>query len=91
MSHEDLDVNGINPVKILTGSLTLDLKRTALFWVVMQRVAAIYRRFGTTRKMRPDRLSRNVGKKLPLLAAQQPRRAQFSSISRQKPEITHDA
>ena len=90
MSHENLDVAGINPVKILTGSLTLDLKRTALYWVVTQRVVAIYRRFGTALKMRHDGLSRNVGNKLPLLAAQQPRRAQLSSISRRKPEITHD-
>jgi len=90
MSHENLDVAGINPVKILTGSLTLDLKRTALYWVVTQRVVAIYRRFGTALKMRHDGLPRNVGNKLPLLAAQQPRRAQLSSISRRKPEITHD-
>jgi hypothetical protein len=34
------------------------------------------------------RLSRNVGNKLPLLAAQQPRRAQLSSTSRRKPDIT---
>ena len=34
------------------------------------------------------RLSRNFGKKLPSLAAQQPRRAQFSSTSQGKPEIT---
>jgi hypothetical protein len=43
--------------------------RTALFWVVMQRVLVIsYRRFGTTYGFHPqgsrstDRLSRNVGK-----------------------------
>jgi len=51
MSHEDLDLTGINPVKILTVNLTLDLKITALFWVVTQRVVAIYRRFGTALKM----------------------------------------
>ena len=54
--------------------------RTALFWVITQRVVVIcYRRFGTTyrshlqgsrkQKMGRDRLSRNVWKKLPLLAA----------------------
>jgi len=90
MSHEDLDVTGINPVKILTRSLTLYLKRTALFWVFTQRVVAICRRFGTALKTRPNRLSQNIGKKLPLPAAQQPRRAHFSSVSRRKPKITHD-
>jgi len=58
-------------------------KRTALFWVITQRVVVIsYRRFGTTYQSHPqgsrgplnpedgtDKLSRNVGKKLPLLAA----------------------
>jgi len=34
-----------------------------------------------------DNLSRNIGKKLLLLAAQYPRRAQFSSTLRRKPEI----
>jgi len=37
-----------------------------------------------------DRLSWNVGMELPLPVAQQPRRAQFSSTSRQKPEFTQD-
>jgi hypothetical protein len=55
MSHEDLDLTGINAFKILTGKFTLYLKRTALLWVVTQRVVAIYRRFGTTLKMGPDR------------------------------------
>jgi hypothetical protein len=52
--------------------------RTALFWVTTQRVVVIcYLRFGTTyrshlmgsrkQKIGPDSLSRNVGKKLPLL------------------------
>jgi len=90
MSHEDLDVAGINRVKILTGSLTVDLKRTVLFWLVTQRVVAIYRRFGTALKTRPNRLSQNNGKKLPLPAAQQSRRAHFSSVSRRKPKISHD-
>ena len=55
-------------------------KRTALFWAVTQQVAVIpYRRFRTTsrshlqgqRILEDDtvRLSRNVGKELPLLAA----------------------
>ena len=35
-----------------------------------------------------DKLFRNVGKELPLLAAQQPRRTQFSSTVRRKPEVT---
>jgi len=35
-----------------------------------------------------DRLFRNVGKELPLLAAYYPRRAHTSSSSRRKPEIT---
>jgi len=58
--------------------------RTALLWVITQRVVVIsYRRFGTTYRshlqgpifgfLNPedgrDSLSRNVGKKLPLLAA----------------------
>jgi hypothetical protein len=50
--------------------------RPALFWVITQRIAIIsYRLFGTTygpvfmAEDGPDRLSRNVGKKLPLLAA----------------------
>jgi hypothetical protein len=56
--------------------------RTALFWVITQRVVVIsYRRFGTTYRSRlqvsrissfipedgTDMMSRNVGKKLPLL------------------------
>jgi hypothetical protein len=90
MSHKDLDVTGINPVKILTGNLTLDLKRTALFWVVTQRVVAIYRRCSTALKTRPNRLNQNIGKKLPLPAAQQPRRVHVSSVWRRKPKITHD-
>ena len=52
--------------------------RTALFWVVTQRVVVIHcGRFGATYrvpssgyvKMGPDRLYRNVGKGIPLLAA----------------------
>ena len=35
-----------------------------------------------------DKLSRNVGKELPLFVASQPRRAQISSNSRRKLEIT---
>jgi len=35
-----------------------------------------------------DKLSRNFGKELPLFIASQPRRAQISSNSRRKPEIT---
>jgi hypothetical protein len=67
--------------------------RTALFWVITQRVMVIpYRRFGTTCLLQlkgqeskkkagfllgfftpedgTDRLSRNVGEELPLLAAE---------------------
>ena len=36
-----------------------------------------------------DRLSRNVGKELPPLAAVEPIRPQFSDTSRRKPEIAH--
>jgi len=66
-----------------------------VFWVVTQRVVVTpYRRFGTTYrshlqgypwplKIGPDRLSRNVGKELSLIA-----RTQFSFASRRKPEIT---
>jgi hypothetical protein len=36
---------------------------------------------------RTDRVSLSVGKELPLLAAKEPRRAQFSSTSRWKPEM----
>jgi len=54
--------------------------RIALFWVISQRVMVIsYRRFGTNYRSHlqwtiipedgADRLSRKVGKKLPLLAA----------------------
>ena len=67
--------------------------KTAIFWVVTQRVGVIScRRFGTTYrvpssglKLTPedgtDKWSRNVGKKLPLLAAQKPRRVQVSLIN----------
>jgi len=60
----------------------LSQMRTALFWVITQRVMAIsYRRFGKTYRSHPlgsrvlnpengkDMLFRNVYKKLPLLAA----------------------
>jgi len=48
-------------------------KRTALFWAITQQVVVIpYRLFGTTKVLTledgTDRLSRNDGKKLPLLA-----------------------
>jgi len=52
--------------------------RTALFWVITQRVVVIScRRFGTTYRFHlreekedgTERLSRNIGKKLPQLAA----------------------
>jgi hypothetical protein len=36
-----------------------------------------------------DKLSRNVGNKIPFHAAQNPKRAQISFTLRQKPEITH--
>ena len=66
--------------------------RFALFWHIRQRRVVIpYRRFGTTYppqfqeskrnslvlEGRIHKLSRNVGKKLPLCAAQYPRRAQI--------------
>jgi len=63
--------------------VTIEGLRTPLFLVITQRVVVnYYRRFGTTYRSHPqgefgflnpdartDRLSRNVGKKLPLLAA----------------------
>ena len=68
-------------------------KRTALFRVVTQRVVVMsYWRFGTIYSYHlrgsRSRLTRNVGKELPLFAALQPRRPQFSSTSWWKPEIT---
>jgi hypothetical protein len=42
-----------------------------------------------TLEYRTDKLSRNVGKKLPLLAAWYPRRAHISSTSRPKLQIAH--
>jgi len=55
-----------------------------------------YRRFGTnylshlqgSTEDGTDRLFQNVGNKLPLHATWQHRKAQFSSTSRQKPEVT---
>jgi len=45
-----------------------EVLRTALFWVITQRVVVIsYRRFGTTYRSHPVS-SQNVGKKLALLA-----------------------
>jgi hypothetical protein len=38
-----------------------------------------------------DRLSRNIGNELPPYAVVQLRRAQISSISREKPEISHSS
>jgi predicted cobalt transporter CbtA len=44
--------------------------RATLFWFVTQRVVVIfYRHFGLDPEDGSDRLSRHVGKKLPLLAA----------------------
>jgi hypothetical protein len=78
--------------------------RSALFWVITQRrVVILYRRFGAMYRSQfqgsrkkpfltvehgTDTLSRNVGKGLSLDAALYPRRAQTSSASRRKPEIT---
>ena len=68
--------------------------RTALFWAITQRVVVSpYRRFGTTYRSHhqgsrvldslnlqdgTERLSQNVGNELPLPAAKQSRRVQFS-------------
>ena len=58
------------------------LPRSALFWYIAHRtVINPYRRFGTNYRshlqgLRTDRLSRNVGKKIPLYAAWYNRRAQ---------------
>jgi hypothetical protein len=76
--------------------------RSALFWGIMQRrVVIIYRRFGATYRSHlqgsrnplsledgTDTLSRSVSKGLPLEAALYPTRAQFTSASRRKHEIT---
>jgi hypothetical protein len=75
-----------------------------LWDITQRRVVILYRRFGTTYRYHlqgstlflafltlkdgTDTLSRNVGKGLPLDAALFPRRAQFSSASRRKPEVT---
>ena len=60
----------------------------------------VYRRFGTIYqshlqgsrilKDMTDRLSRNVGKELPLFAAWFPRRAQIPSTSRRSPKVTQN-
>ena len=79
-------------------------KRTALF--TTRRIAVIsYRRFGTTCRVpysgvnnsllltpevETDRIPSNFGTKLLLLAEWYPKRGQFSSTSRRKPEITHE-
>jgi hypothetical protein len=63
-----------------------------------RRLVVCCRRFGTTYRSRlqessfiledgTDRLSRNVGNKLPIYAVQSPRRAQVSCTLRRKPEI----
>jgi hypothetical protein len=65
--------------------------RTALFWVITQQAVVIpYRLFGTIWTGLPEtsEVVQNVGKESPLRAAQQPRRARFSSTSRWKPETT---
>jgi hypothetical protein len=74
-------------------------RRTELFCANMQRVEVIpYWSFGTTyrshlqgsesKKEGTDRLSRNVGKVLPLHAASHRKIEQFPSTSRRKPECT---
>jgi hypothetical protein len=77
--------------------------RFVLFCDITQRwLVVLYRRFGatypsprakTSRRFLiledgPDRLSRNVGTELPIIAASYSRRAQVSSTSWRKPEIT---
>jgi hypothetical protein len=70
------------PLSVCPPFHILSQLRTALFWVITQRVVVIsYRRFEKTYRSHPrgsrvlnpedgnDRLSRNVRKKLPLLAA----------------------
>ena len=82
-----------------TGYIEISSLRTALFWFIVQRVVVIpYRRFGTTYRSHlqesrdgTERLSRNIGKELPLPDEQQPRRAQFSSTSWRKPKIAQIA
>jgi len=66
---------------------TAKYMRTALLWVITQKVVVIsYQHVGTTYRSRSrigdgnDRLSQNVGKKLPLLAALSPKQVQFSRV-----------
>jgi len=79
--------------------------KTAFFWVIPQGLVVIpYRRLETTYLPHlqgsrsqifltledgTDSLSRNVGKKLPLVTAELPRITHFSSTSRQKLDISY--
>jgi len=71
---------------------------SVLFFDITQRIVeSSYQCFGTAYffldflkiEDGTGRLSRNVGKVIPLRAAQYPRRAHISSTSRRKPDITH--
>ena len=76
------------------------LSRSAIFWktarhMVISTVANSYRSFGKSYRSifliledGTDKLSRNVGKKLPLYAAQFCIRAQISTLSWRKPDNT---
>jgi hypothetical protein len=75
---------------------TRQAKKTAFFWVsasFRHNPSVPFARNLSVSSLilveRTDRLSRNVGKELPLLAAWQTRRTQFSSTSRRKTEVTY--
>ena len=75
-----------------------EILRSALFWVVTQRVVAVpYRRFGTTYRSHLQGIPKNGTDRserigyywTPFCAAQNSRRAQIAFPSRLKPEIMH--
>jgi hypothetical protein len=62
-------IQNLRKFGLSTFTVKLSLLRTTFFWVITQRVVVIpYRRFGLN-AYGVYRLSRNVGKELPLLAA----------------------
>jgi hypothetical protein len=81
--HHDMKSDPVFEIKVrsttaeLAGSVnvsrnnycTFPFMRTELFWVITQRVVVISDRRFWTLEDGSDRLSRNVGKKCPLLAA----------------------
>ena len=81
--------NNNKPCFISVDTVTILSLRTALFWAITQRVMIIpYGRFGTTHRSHFQVSRIQV---LPLHAARQPRRAQFSTSSQRKPGTTQNA